>query len=69
MPENLQVRHSILVVFFLYGMAIRPPEISLQHISGSVVFLFLSSASLVLYSIITTLIGEQRAGLYVVVYR
>ena len=72
MLENSHVRHSILAVFFLYGMVIRPPGIFLLHISDSVDYcfhFFISSVLLVLYSIIIILIGEERAGLYVVVYQ
>ena len=59
MLENSHVRHSILAVFFLYGMVIRPPGVFLLHMSGSVDYWF---HSLVLYSIIDTLIGEERQG-------
>ena len=68
MQINSHAHHSILAVFFLYRMVIRSPGIFLLHISGSVDY-FIPSASHVLYSIIITLIGEGRAGLYVVVYQ
>ena len=70
MLENSHARHSILAVFFLYGMVIRPPGNFLLHIYGSGLIVdFISSASVVLYNIIITLIGEKRAGLYVAVYQ
>ena len=65
MLENLHVRHSILAVFFLYGMVVSPPGICLVLL----IIDFISSASLFMYSIIITLIGEERANLYVVVYQ
>ena len=69
MLENLNDCHSILAGFFLYGMVIRPPGIFLCIFLVLLIIDFISSASLVLYSIIITLIGEERAGLYVIVYQ
>ena len=61
MLDNSHVRHSILAVFFLY--------ISCCIFLVLLIIDFVSSASLVLYSIIITLLGEERADLYVVVYQ
>ena len=57
MLENSHVRHSILAVFCLYGMVIRPPVIFLLHISGSSdFFFFISSASPVLLLSVSELV-------------
>ena len=61
--------HSILAVFFLYSMDIRP-GIFLLHIYGSVDYWFhFICITCSVYSIIITLIEEKRAGLYDVVYQ
>ena len=69
MLKDLHVLHSISAVCFLYGMVIRPPRLFCCIFLILLIIDFVSSASVVLYSIIITLIGEERADLYVVVYQ
>ena len=57
MLENLHVHHSIMAVFFLNGMVIRPHGICLVLLI--IDFISSSSASLFMYSIIITLIGKR----------
>ena len=66
--ENSHVYHSILAVFFLYGIVIRPFGMFLVQLLILLIIDFISSASLVLYIIIVTLIREERADLYIFVY-
>ena len=55
--------------FLLNGIVIRPPVTSWCIFLVLLIIYFISSASLVLYSIIITLTGKERAGLYIVVYQ
>ena len=64
--ENSHVRHSILAIYFSYGMVIRPPGFSCSIFLVLLIIDFNFSASLVLDNVMITLIGEERAGLHVV---
>ena len=57
-----------LVYLSLYGMVIWPPDFLCCIFMGLLIIGFVSVASLVLFSIMITLTGGERADLYVFVY-